>query len=345
MDYGDIIAANQLGHSPVSWWPKYAFHFTDVRNAVGILRSGTMFCRALAKQLNVMQNENASKIVIDMTSEDVKGYVRLYFRPLTPTQYHNEGFKHPMMRLGNGDDANSPVPVFFMFDLVRILSLPGTRFSEISMAKNDGKMRSGFDEFSNLPFDKIYDNAWQNLKTTKPYRHAEILYPSQLYINQAIRFICCRNELEAQTLCNLLRDANPRAFCQYRNYIRVYNKDLFYNNGLFVNRCEYVKESVIITFDDSFARKEYIASMRRHTNGIGALDRLSVRVCLQWFNADQLISEWSVSVPVDIENPIPIYLTPIPAEAKADFLKIRVYIDEKLMAYTRHPLNGGSAPF
>ena len=36
MEYIDIIRDNSENHSPVSWWPKFAFHYTDVTNAVSI---------------------------------------------------------------------------------------------------------------------------------------------------------------------------------------------------------------------------------------------------------------------------------------------------------------------
>lgn len=88
MEYIDIIRDNSENRSPVSWWPKFAFHYTDVTNAVSILSSGFLYSRADATHLRVMKNDNASRQVIDMTDSDVVSKVRFYFRPLTPTQYH-----------------------------------------------------------------------------------------------------------------------------------------------------------------------------------------------------------------------------------------------------------------
>ena len=67
MEYSDIIRDNCVNRSPVSWWPKFAFHYTDVTNAVSILNSGFLYSRADAAQMRVMKNDNASRQVIDMT--------------------------------------------------------------------------------------------------------------------------------------------------------------------------------------------------------------------------------------------------------------------------------------
>ena len=97
MNYRDIIH-NNCNQSKVSWWPKYAYHFTDVRNAVNILRTGTLYSRIEADERKLMVNDNASKQVIDMTHAAALSNVRFYFRPLTPTQYYNEGYKHRLLR-------------------------------------------------------------------------------------------------------------------------------------------------------------------------------------------------------------------------------------------------------
>ena len=112
MEYIDIIRDNSEKRSPVSWWPKFAFHYTDVTNAVSILSSGFLYSRADATHLRVMENDNASRQVIDMTDSAVVSKVRFYFRPLTPTQYYNEGYKHPALRYDGDENANVPVPIF-----------------------------------------------------------------------------------------------------------------------------------------------------------------------------------------------------------------------------------------
>lgn len=89
MSYRNIIADNCKNHSVVSWWPRFAYHYTDITNAVNILSSGFIYSRLNAQQFGVMKNDNASRQVIDVTNFDTVSSVRFYFRPMTPTQYYN----------------------------------------------------------------------------------------------------------------------------------------------------------------------------------------------------------------------------------------------------------------
>jgi len=80
------------------YWPRFAFHFTDILNAVSILKTGAIVSRNYAQQNGIMINDNASSSVIENTSASVENNVRLYFRPRTPTQYYNEGFQTKISR-------------------------------------------------------------------------------------------------------------------------------------------------------------------------------------------------------------------------------------------------------
>lgn len=97
--------------SDLKYWPLYMYHFTDIINAVSILKQGKIFSRKQALELKLMEVDNASHEVIDQTRDFVEEYVRFYFRPLTPTQYNNEGLRHV-----NVKDSHCPRPVFFLFD-------------------------------------------------------------------------------------------------------------------------------------------------------------------------------------------------------------------------------------
>ena len=143
MGFLEVIQDNCKNHCKVSWWPRFAFHYTDVTNAVSILSEGTLFSRTDAQRFHIMQNDNASRQVIDMTNSNVVSMVRFYFRPLTPTQYYNEGYKHPALRYDGDENANTPVPIFFLFDLASILSLPEVQFSETSQAGYGATVFSG----------------------------------------------------------------------------------------------------------------------------------------------------------------------------------------------------------
>lgn len=237
MEYRELIQKNSDCYSKIRWWPRFAFHFTDVRNAASILASGRMFSRAIAQNLNIMPNDNASKQVIDLTDSKVISNVRFYFRPQTPTQYYNEGYKHPSLRFLCDSNANVPVPVFLLFDLEKILSLPNVRFSETGQAGRGASLCSGVEAFSKLNFDYIYDNSSDRWTETKSYRHAEILIPDFFDIDERITGILCRNSIEQTTLLNLLREkASRERYNRFKDIIRVYAKNTFYENGFFVAR-------------------------------------------------------------------------------------------------------------
>lgn len=93
MDYKDIInkQRNKLRRD-LNWWPSFLYHFTDVHNASSILDQGWIYSREQVEKQNIMWHDNASRAVIDATNVESKSYGWLYFRPLTPTQFHNEGY-------------------------------------------------------------------------------------------------------------------------------------------------------------------------------------------------------------------------------------------------------------
>lgn len=337
MEYIDIIRENCDKHSPVSWWPRFAFHYTDVTNAVSILSSGYLYSRADASHLRVMRNDNASRQVIDMTSSGAVSKVRFYFRPLTPTQYYNEGYKHPALRYDHDENANVPVPIFLLFDLDKLLSLPGVQFSETSQAGYGARVYSGVEVFSKLNFDYIYDNSYENFKSTKNYRHAEIVHPNSMAIESCLSNILCRNSLERTTLLNLLREENPLAFAKYQNIVKVYKRDTFENNGFFVSDCSYHDHTVSISFSDAYPGKQYIERMMRK-NELDDLKPIKATVWLKWFNSRRIYKKESLEIQVDVRRPGVLTITGLPEIPRAKDIGIQVLFDDKLMCYTIQPL-------
>ncbi|NOK63725.1 MAG: DUF4433 domain-containing protein [Chloroflexi bacterium AL-W] len=93
------------------WWPKYIYHFTDVNNAVQIITTGYLYSHAECEKQGIMVVDNASPEIINQTRLDYLNYVRLYFRPRTPTQYRNEGIRPFSKR---ELDAHCPIPNFLL---------------------------------------------------------------------------------------------------------------------------------------------------------------------------------------------------------------------------------------
>ena len=324
MSYKDIILKNEE-YAPARWWPHYAYHYTDISNAVSILESGMLYSRLRAEELHVMMNDNASRQVIDMTAQKTASYVRFYFRPLTPTQYHNEGFKHRDLRYDGDPNANVPVPIFFFFHLEQLLSDPNTCFSEGSEAGGGVPVLKGEDAFANLDFEMIYRNGpyisqdSENRKREGSLRQSEILYPDMFQINGFLAGIVCRNAEERTTLLNLLKDKSNRLFSYWQPRIRVINKDLYYNNGLFIESCG---------LHGTDFRKRYA------NKNISDL-QLKASARFEWLHKSELLQRKDFEWTMNYLNAKPITFCGMPEIKKATDLSVKVYLENQLMCYQK----------
>ena len=340
MTYQDVVNANQtLQINSPTWWRSYAFHFTDVQNAVSILDSGYLYSRFDAKKMRLMKTENASTQVIKMTNPEVYSFVRFYFRPKTPTQYHNEGYKHIKLRYDGHPNANVPVPIFFLFDLVKLLDMPKTKFSGTALSgKTITSYKGSPEEFSQLPFERIYSNGPMNDPSEVKNRHAEIVYPEKLEIQSCLQFLFCRNAVERDTLLNLLREKNPRAYQTYvgKIYVESRHDELFYNNGLFISNCHWFDGELYIELADTNARKKYIIN-----KNVSNLEPVEFRGEFSWYKKDDLILQQSTYFPLDYMNPqnVKFKLGDKFKENGAVILKTKIFFDDKLVCYSTHSLH------
>lgn len=338
MSYADIIRDNCEHQSPVSWWPRFAFHYTDVTNAVSILHSGYLYSRANAQHLGLMQNDNASRQVIDMTQTEAVSHVRFYFRPLTPTQYYNEGFKHVSLRYDNDEHANVPVPIFFLFDLDKLLTLPETKFSEIAQSGQGAPLQAGIEAFSKFDFEKIYSNGYaENIDELKKYRHAEILYPKCFAIENGLNAILCRNSAERITLLNLLKEKNIYAFRKYQGMIKVCRSDMFENNGLYITGCQYHDHTLVIKFSESSAKKSY-TERAMNRKGIDKLKPVTVRLIIDWLNTRSTCYHSATETQIDYKNTTSVFLRNLPDIPNAKKIKVYIYIGDSLMSVMEQSL-------
>ena len=323
MSYKEILEQQKTNlPDNIKWWPNFLYHFTDVHNASNILYEGFIWSRQKAEDEHVMKNDNASHAVIEATNHDNKCYGRLYFRPLTPTQYHNEGYKPEEIR-DSTINANCPVPVFLCLSANATLSLDGTLFAEKGLAGNRHNIRAGVDEFKKLNFKKIYHDGWYTPDNAdiKEYRHSEVIHENGFPVEPLLRGLLCRSEAERETLLFLLGQYSMRLYNTYKNRI-IYNPKYrcFYNNGIFVKAVSVLENKLRVEFNDPELRKKTQSSIdigvqidlsyRRYdgtvltaTTGKATLDYCSVRSCEMNFLDD-----------ID-----------------ADFVRIKILIDENVM--------------
>lgn len=299
MTFSETISRNYSA-APVKWWTKFAFHYTDISNALSILQSETLYSRLYAQEEHLMKNDNASYQVIDMTASNAQSYVRFYFRPLTPTQYYNEGYKHPQLRYCNDPNANVPIPIFFAFNLEKLLSDPKVKFSETSQAGHGSIMRSGEAEFEKLAFDKIYSDGYVD-DEIKKYRHAELLYPNSYSINNSLEAILCRNEFEQSMLLSLLRNANEKLFYKYKSLIKVCREKMFEKNGLFIQDIHLDGNKISFSFADTYEKQRYTNAMLQK-NEINALEPVKMLFTFEWRNARQTLKKASIESTLDYQK-------------------------------------------
>lgn len=334
MNWHEVIDRNCKAHSQIHWWPRFAFHFTDVMNAVSILDKGFIFCRADAA--SYMANDNAAKRVIDLTKMSVQEYVRFYFRPLTPTQYYNEGYKHPQIQF---QEANVPVPVFFIYDLAQMMEDPGFLFSEKTQAGHtEETLAQGIDAFEKLSFDQIYSYGVESAGESKRFRQAELLYPHRWPVKRSLYRIVCRNQLEKELFLQLLREKNQEAASCYRSCITVFDEDLFYSNGLFMTDIQCSGDRLVLNFSDTWAKKEYMGT-RMQWQGLPQLDPFPLVLLLTWKKGEHILEQKERLALFDYSW-CALSFKGLPQIVEADALEIRVYIgpEKHIMGYKRFML-------
>lgn len=285
-DYHSVIE-NNCTQSAVPWWPRCAFHYTDISNAVSILDCGYLYPRSVAVKSGMMQNDNASSQVIHVTVSGAQECVRFYFRPLTPTQYYNEGFKHPALRYSeNGNDANVPVPVFFLFDLEKVLNRDETEFTDGSEAGTGSNSYHSAEDFERLNFELIYSNG-KVTEEVKRWRQAEILFHGAFPIDFALKRIVLRNDVERNTFLRMLKQKNISIYKKYLPCIRVNNSDIFYNNGSYIRDIQYLDGDLNVQLNDSFA-KDYFTRRQMEKYHLSSLTSLDASAEFEWLKDGRL---------------------------------------------------------
>ena len=194
---------NRLKKEGRAWWPRFVYHYTDVNNAINVLNTGVLYSRAEAQARGLMVNENAHPEIIAGTDPDHLDFVRLYFRPRTPTQYVNEGIKPPRQR----DNGHCPVPVFFVFDLAEVVGRDDARFSSGTLASHRHGHSDKRDYFVNtIPWRDVYGDGVPRTDAIKKARAAEVVIPGGLPIGPELKGIFCRSPGERVTLIDGLAD-------------------------------------------------------------------------------------------------------------------------------------------
>lgn len=74
MSYKEILESVKGSLQPgCRWWTKYLFHFTDIMNAVGIIKENMIYPRSYVTSKGLSKNDNANiqVIIIPMTTRKI----------------------------------------------------------------------------------------------------------------------------------------------------------------------------------------------------------------------------------------------------------------------------------
>ena len=233
-------------------WPREAqvvawirFHHTDVRNAARALNGGRLLSRARATAGGGIPVDSASPEVISHTREWVKNYVRLYFRPRTPTQYRWEGIR-PEGQLYHGA-AHCPVPIYFLFDSDEVCTMPQCSFSNGNLGSEGADLGSSAEFLANLDFHKIYSVGSHDPNDRSiPYgRCAEVVVEDQLGF-KGLLLIATRSAAERETLISLL---SPPGLRQWESKILIDTRlDLYERKWTFIERADLSTDKATLHF-------------------------------------------------------------------------------------------------
>ncbi len=230
-----------------AWWPDCVFRFEPVETAVRILEDGKFLARSVAAREGKLTYDAASSEVISGTNECWKDYVRLYFRPRSPTQYNTEGFRVAgSYRLG----ALCPMPIVFVLDAADILTRVGTIFSNGSLATS-AETGDSASFLSSIPFQSIYHDDWfdpSHRGTIIFHRQAEVIVPDSLDL-APVRFIGCRTQAEYETFLFRL---SPEARTKWIPKIGLGTKGNLHNKKwVFVEQVALSKSQMVFQFSPS----------------------------------------------------------------------------------------------
>ena len=232
------------------WWRKFVFHYTDIRNAAKVLREGYLYSRAYVEQHGGLAVTSGSPVVLAGTDDAVKDCVRLYFRPKTPAQFHHEGIysRRSLEKKPEFSDAHCPVPIFFLFDSVDVLTRLDTAFSDGNLGSSRSRLYSTADEFAQLPWRHIYHNrSLDPIEGSNIVRRrcAEVVVPERLDLG-ALSYIYCRSVAERESLLFLLP---PKLRKRYHERIVASTRsELYLRRQTFIETVRLTSREITIHF-------------------------------------------------------------------------------------------------
>ena len=219
-------------------WPHWLFRSDHAENTAAILNNDKLLSRAVAERDRAILKDSASPRHIGELTREHRSFVRLYFRPRTPTQYRNEGIR-PSRHIELG--AHMPIPVYLLF--------ASTLLMERGVAFTRGRLTLGTEigdsvEFlRGIKFADVYHDRGvgavggsERRSEILNARHSEVIVENVLNLDY-VRHVFCRSACERETLLNLLSSDARKRWGQ-RIHIDEGRRVLFYKRGTFVQTAD-----------------------------------------------------------------------------------------------------------
>lgn len=210
------------------WWTYFLFYYSDVQDIAAVLEKGAITPPPRSKRRPDLWDHS----------------VRLNFRPRTPDLWGGEGIRPKATRPA----AHVPVPVYLLFDLESVITLPEARFSDGDVTQTRRTSKSAT-AFRDMPFDLIYHDSWLRQEERDEIlraRRAQVILPQALPLN-SLGHIICRSAGERETLLNLLSHHAHLRWQQKAAVRPEYN--LFNNKWVYVQSAMLSPEGVYIAFN------------------------------------------------------------------------------------------------
>lgn len=285
---------------------EYLKHYTDIKNVGSILQNGYLYCRNLSNDIRIV--DSASQSVLNCTDNNIKNYVRLYYKEQTPALYNMEGI-FPYKRDEKIDPHHMPIPVLLLVDC-ELMMHSKVRFTD---GGGGNRMSSITDDLCEaLKFD------WEHIckrgeirskglekKRNINHRNAEFWYPEKIGI-EYIKAIVFRTGAEYDLAVNTIgwdsryridisyfNDDNKRNFVEKFSVKRIGNvidiRVEFYNDKIepFSHKLK------VIVVDD----KEY--EFDRRSSSIYGDKELSYKISQNDINENKLSDVISVEYYLD----------------------------------------------
>lgn len=291
-------------------WVDFLFHLTHLENAVNIIECGFLCSRVELERQNMAFSDSASSQVIQQTNHELADQVRFYFRPLTPTTYHMEGFRPVGKRF---HDAHCPMPVYLLFDIREIISHCKTSFSNGNLASEYSSLLTSADDFTRLPFADIYHEGpphYEEKRYITRTKQAEVIYPTKISLDH-LKYIYCRSQAERETLKSLLCNAlwrkwrakvlvprNPRELfqmhCLHVSDIALARQSITLDLHPPIERAWFGPFSVEVMVTDSATHQIHILFQRRFANIVKELPGLRLTLDLSEIELDSYTAKATI---------------------------------------------------